>query len=79
MRNLTATICLTIAVLFGGMNISFAQWTNCVEDSLSTNNNGKFLMTLSGRLFETLAGDSIDAMLWLPVSILLFCGPNIFT
>ena len=36
-------------------------------------------MTLSGRLFETLAGDSIDAMLWLPVSSLLVCGPNSFT
>jgi len=79
MRKLTATLCLTIAVLLGGMNISFSQRTNCVEDSLSANNNGEFLTTLSGRLFETLAGDSIDAMLWLPVSSLLICGPNSFT
>jgi hypothetical protein len=62
MRKLVVTSLMTVVVLLGSSGESFAQRINCTEDSLSTNNNGEFLMTLSGKLFETLAGDSIDAM-----------------
>ena len=58
---------------------TFAQGINCTEDSLSKNSNGEYLMTLSGSLFQTLAGDSIDAMLWLPTSSLTICGPKNFS
>jgi hypothetical protein len=79
MRKLVVTSLMTVVVLLGSSGESFAQRINCTEDSLSTNNNGEFLMTLSGKLFETLAGDSIDAMLWLPTSSLTVCGPTSFT
>jgi hypothetical protein len=75
-KTIILALSLFLAVLMGGVGDSFAQGTNCSEDSLSKNNKGKYLTTLSGRLFETLAGDYIDAMLWLPVSSLMICGPR---
>ena len=79
MKHVTAILCLVLALLFGSVGTSFAQGLHCTEDSLSKNNRGKYLMTLSGRLFETLAGDRIDAMLWLPSSSLTICGPKNFS
>lgn len=70
---------LTLFILLGTSGVSYAQGSNCIEDSLSNNDGGEHLMTLSGKLFETLAGDSIDAMLWLPVTSLTICGPRVYS
>lgn len=51
---------------------------DCRQDILSENSNGEILQTFSGEVFETLAGDSITAYLWLPTRDLLICGPNRF-
>lgn len=51
---------------------------DCRQDTLTTNSDGKMLQTLSGDVFESLGGDSITAYLWLPMSDLLICGPNLF-
>ena len=59
--------------------LSQASFANCYETSLSENiNSGEMLRTLEGDLFDTLAGDNITAMLWLPISSLLICGPTSF-
>ena len=74
-----AALVMAFVLLAASVGMSFAQGINCTEDSLSKNNDGEFLMMLSGSLFETLPGDSVNAMLWLPVSSLTICGPNIFS
>jgi hypothetical protein len=50
----------------------------CRQDTLTENSDGQMLQTLSGDIFESLAGDNITAYLWLPMSDLLICGPNLF-
>jgi hypothetical protein len=79
MLKFAATFCLAFFVLLGSAGSGSAQDSGCVEDSLKSNNNGEFLMMLSGNLFETLAGDSITAALWLPISSMTICGPRNFT
>jgi hypothetical protein len=75
MRKLTATICLTIALLLGSLGVSWGA--ECIEDSLRKNiDSGRHLLTNSGDLYDVLAGDNIDAMLWLPTSSLTICGPR---
>ena len=51
---------------------------SCIEESLMQNNNGEILKTASGQIFETLAGDSFTAYLWLPATALIICGPRSF-
>ena len=52
-----------------------AQKRDCYDDFLTKNvDSGKFLFTGNGWVFETMAGDNIDAMLWLPTSSLLICS-----
>ena len=50
--------------------------SDCYRDSLSKNSNGEILQTLSGGIYQTLAGDNITAYLWLPMSDLVICGPR---
>lgn len=58
---------------------SQASLASCYETSLSENiDSGEMLRTLEGDLFDTLPGDNITAMLWLPISSLLICGPTSF-
>jgi len=58
---------------------SQASLASCYETSLSENiDSGEMLRTLEGDLFDTLPGDNITAMLWLPISSLLICGTNPF-
>ena len=51
---------------------------DCRQDLLTENSDGEMLQTLSGDVFEALAGDSIIAFLWLPMTNLLICGPHYF-
>ena len=77
MKRFIVTVLATYIVVFSISESSIAQAAVCTEDSLERNDGGKFLMTNSGKLFETLAGDNIGAMLWLPLSSLTICGPKI--
>lgn len=72
-----AIVFISIVLIHSTHNAS--QAGDCVEDSLKTNQNGEMLATLSGDVFQTLAGDNIDAMLWLPHTDLLICGPQTFS
>lgn len=55
-----------------------AQQGRCSDDFLRTNvNRGEMLITGSGAVFQVLAGDKIDAMLWLPATTLLLCSRNV--
>ena len=66
---------LLVGVILCNSSIANA---NCFNDTLESNAEGECLKTLSGHVFETMAGDSITAMLWLPSSSLIVCGPTIF-
>lgn len=68
----------TLTILLLTMWFSAAKAMECTSDTLTDNSQGEILQTLSGGLFETLAGDSITAYLWLPMSELLVCGPRYF-
>ena len=67
---------ILLVITFFTSKICFAQ---CVNDTLSKNiDRGKYLRTISGNLYETLPGEYIEAMLWLPISSLTICGPKYF-
>jgi hypothetical protein len=70
-------------VVLGAANLALAIFLltpsqvvakNCFEDTLRKNADGEILITMSGMVFETLPGESFEAMLWLPVTELLICS-----
>ncbi|XAT61442.1 hypothetical protein GN278_12190 [Rhodobacteraceae bacterium Araon29] len=67
-----------LSVVFYIGFVSSALALECKQDTLTENSDGEMLQTLSGDIFESLGGDSITALLWLPMSDLLVCGPNLF-
>ena len=77
MKHLGVAVLAIFIILLGIRGSSIAQTAVCTDDSLRKNDSGKFLMTYSGKLFETLAGDNLNAMLWLPLSSLTICGPRV--
>ena len=47
---------------------------NCIDDSIrEVSESGEIVMMLSGSVYEVLAGDEIDSMLWLPAEDVLIC------
>jgi hypothetical protein len=59
---------------------SAAFGSECVDATLKNNiDRGRHLLTTSGELYDVLAGDNFDAMLWLPMSSLQVCGPRNLT
>jgi len=66
-------------VLSFGVN-SPALGSTCVDATLKNNiDRGRQLLTASGELYDVLAGDNFDAMLWLPLTSLQVCGPRNIT
>lgn len=66
-------------VLSFGVN-SPALGSTCVDATLKNNiDRGRQLLTTSGELYDVLAGDNFDAMLWLPLTSLQVCGPRNIT
>lgn len=50
--------------------------SGCDDDTLQSKaDDGSILVMTSGAVYEVLAGDEIDASLWLPVSDMMIC-PN---
>lgn len=70
------TLALVILLLTTGY--ASAQGRNCLDDFLSSkSDNGDILVTGTGAVFQVLAGDEIDAMLWLPSTRLLLCSKSV--
>jgi len=60
--------------------LPFTAIASCYEDTLMENkDSGQLLKTMMGSLFKVLPGDNIDSMLWLPITDLRICGPNLLT
>ncbi|MDC0093942.1 hypothetical protein OAI86_06415 [Alphaproteobacteria bacterium] len=60
--------------------LSFTAFASCYEDTLMENkDSGQLLKTMMGSLFKVLPGDNIDSMLWLPITDLRICGPNLIS
>ena len=56
---------------------SFNVNASCYQDTLMENkDSGQILKTMMGNVFNVLAVDNIDSMLWLPITDLRICGPN---
>lgn len=66
-----AVILITVIALPG----SLAQAArSCWDDTLkSVTQDGSILVMQSGAVYEVLAGDEIDSMLWLPLTDILVC------
>ena len=55
-------------------------FADCYEDTLMENkDSGQLLKTMMGNIYKVLPGDNIDSMLWLPITDLKICGPNVIT
>ena len=74
--NIKKIFFLVLLFYIGLVSSTFAL--DCKQDTLTENSDGEMLQTLSGDIFESLTGDSITALFWLPMSNLLICGPNLF-
>ena len=75
----SAYLCAMFLILCFGAN-SRALGSECVGTTLKSNiDRGRQLLTTSGELYDVLAGDNFDAMLWLPLSSLQVCGPRNLT
>ena len=71
--------CAVLSVFYFGANIS-AVGAECSDATLKNNiDSGRQLLTTSGELYDVLAGDNFDSMLWLPMSSLQVCGPRNLT
>ena len=61
---------LLLSLLFGGNALS----KECVDDTLKKNvQTGKYLFTVSNKLYRNMVLDRLDAALWLPYESLKIC------
>jgi hypothetical protein len=57
-----------------GVGSPHAYALDCEEDTIREQaDSGKLLVMMSGHVYEVLAGDEIDSMLWLPAEDVLIC------
>ena len=66
-----------LGIIILGLLLSSNAYSECIEDTLKKNiERGRYLLTTSGKLYDVLAGDNFNAMLWLSYSNLVICGPK---
>ena len=60
--------------IYAVVAVSRAVAKNCIDDSIrEVSESGEIVTMLSGSVYEVLAGDEIDSMLWLPAEDVLIC------
>ena len=63
-----------VVLMIGAIFATGIAHATCEDDSVdSVSDDGEILKTLSGHVFEVMAGDSIDSALWLTTEDLLIC------
>jgi len=70
---------ILISIIIAIFIYSPSNAKECYDDTLKENiERGRYLLTLSGKLFKTLAGERFDAMFWFKFSDLVICGGDGF-
>ena len=63
-----------VVAAFCAVATSQVQAKNCDDDSIQeVSESGEIVIMISGHVYEVLAGDTVDAALWLPADDVLIC------